>query len=146
MIAIGCDPAGYTLAHRVMEHLDERGMEHCFVGCYDVNHSNYPYFGEAVGVAVSQGKADRGIVICGSGIGISIAANKVPGVRAALCFDVPQAIYARENLDANVLAAGGRIVGQERFLDVVDAFLDTKATAAAANVKLIEKVEAAFRK
>lgn len=146
MIAIGCDPAGYTLAHRVMEHLEQQGKECVFLGCYDVNHSDYPYFGEAVGIAVSEGKAERGIVICGSGIGISIAANKVPGVRAALCFDVPQAIYARENLDANVLAAGGRVIGAERFLDVVDAFMNTEASASGANVALIDAVETKFRK
>ena len=147
MIAIGCDPAGYVLAHRVIEHLKERGDECIFLGAYDVDNSHYPHFGVAVGLAVATGKADRGIVICGSGNGISTAANKVPGVRAALCLDVPAAVTARRVLDANVLAAGGRVVGAERFLDVVDAFFDTAFDEVnAAAVHAIADAEALYLK
>lgn len=147
MIAVGCDPAGYTLAHRVMEHLQENGHECVFVGAYDLDNAHYPVFGERVGLAVASGKAQRGIVICGSGIGISIAANKVPGVRAALCFDVPSAVTARRELNANVLAGGGRVVGAERYLDVVDAFVNTAFDEKfAQNVEKIDAVEKKYHK
>ena len=125
-IAIGSDHGGYELKQVVMKHLAEKGYETDDLGCYSLDSVDYPQYGKAVAEAVVSGKADKGIVICTTGIGISIAANKVKGARAALCTDATCARLTREHNDANVLALGGAIVGTHLALDIVDTFLTTE--------------------
>ena len=125
MYAIGSDHGGYALKQEIMKHLSERGIAYRDYGTYSEESCDYPDYGEAVGRAVASGECERGIVVCGTGIGISIAANKVRGVRCALCGDCFSAQMAREHNDANVLALGARVLGTGLALKIVDTFLDT---------------------
>ncbi len=124
-IAIGCDHAGYQYKEIVKKHLEEKGFQVIDKGAYSDERVDYPVYGEAVGNAVASGEADRGIVICGTGIGISIAANKVKGVRAALCTNEYMARMARKHNDANILAFGARVLGIDVVLGIVDEFFST---------------------
>lgn len=126
MIALGSDHGGYELKVAVMNHLEERGMSFHDYGCYGLESCDYPVFGRAAAEAVADGTCDRGIVICTTGIGISITANKVKGVRAALCTSLNQAKMTRLHNDANVLALGATTVSVEEALAIVDMFLDTE--------------------
>ena len=125
MIAIGSDHGGYALKQEIMAHLEKRGLEYKDFGCYSEKSCDYPEFGKAVAHAVADGECECGILICGTGIGISITANKVPGIRAALCTDCFMAEATRQHNDANILALGGRVVGPGLALKIVDTFLDT---------------------
>ena len=125
MYAIGSDHGGYALKQEIMKHLSERGIAYRDYGTYSEESCYYPDYGEAVGRAVASGECERGIVVCGTGIGISIAANKVRGVRCALCGDCFSAQMAREHNDANVLALGARVLGTGLALKIVDTFLDS---------------------
>jgi ribose 5-phosphate isomerase B len=123
-IAVGSDHAGFDLKVTVLDALRERGHEVLDLGANDATTSvDYPDFGAAVGRAVTDGTADLGVAICGSGIGISIAANKISGVRAALVHDATSARLAREHNHANVLCLGARLLGTQVVLDVLDAWL-----------------------
>lgn len=122
-IALGSDHAGFTLKNVIMDHLKEKGYEYKDFGCYTNESCDYPDFGEKVGEAVVSKEYDLGIIVCGTGIGISIAANKVPGVRAAHCTDTFSAHAAREHNNANILALGERVVGAGLAIDIVDTFL-----------------------
>ena len=123
MIALGCDHAGVQLKGAIAEHLASRGVGCHDYGTYDEASCDYPDFAEKVGRAVVAGQAERGILICGTGVGISIAANKIEGVRAALCADTFTARMSREHNDANVLCLGARVVGIGLALDIVSAWL-----------------------
>ena len=125
MIAIGSDHGGFALKQAIMEHLREKGVEYKDLGTYTEESCDYPEYGEAVARAVAGGECERGIAICGTGIGISIAANKVRGVRAAVCGDCYSAEMTRRHNDANVLCMGGRVVGDGLALKIVDVFLET---------------------
>ena len=125
MLAIGSDHGGFYLKQAVMKHLDERGIEYRDFGTYTDESCDYPDYGEAVARAVVSGECERGILICGTGIGISIAANKVHGARAALCGDCYSAEMTRRHNDANILAMGARVLGEGLALKIVDTFLDT---------------------
>lgn len=124
-IALGCDHGGYELKEKVKSHLEKKGYEVLDLGCHSTESVNYPVYGKAVGEAVAKKEADYGVVICGTGIGISIAANKVKGVRAALCMNTTMARLTREHNDANVLAFGARMVGDVLAFEMVDTFLTT---------------------
>ena len=124
-LSIGSDHGGYALKQEIMKHLSERGIAYRDYGTYSEESCDYPDYGEAVGRAVASGECERGIVVCGTGIGISIAANKVRGVRCALCGDCFSAQMAREHNDANVLALGARVLGAGLALKIVDTFLDS---------------------
>ena len=127
-----------------MKHLEERGLEYKDFGTYSKDSCDYPIFGEAAAKAVSTGECDRGIVICTTGIGISITANKVKGIRCALCSDTMSARMTREHNDANMLALGGGIVGDNLAIDIVDTFLDTefsKLEKHSRRIDLITKME-----
>ena len=126
MIAIGSDHGGFALKQDVMKHLTELGLEYKDYGTYTEDSCDYPVYGEAVARAVANGEADKGIVICGTGIGISITANKVKGIRAALCGDCFSAEFTRRPNDANVLAMGARVTGSGLALKIVDTFLNTE--------------------
>jgi ribose 5-phosphate isomerase B len=124
-IAIGSDHAGFQYKEIVKKHLEEKGFQVIDKGTHSEERVDYPVFGEAVANAVASGEADRGIVICGTGIGISIAANKVKGIRAALCTNEYMARMARKHNDANILAFGARVLGIDVALGIVDEFFST---------------------
>ncbi len=125
-VAIGSDHAGFDYKEIVKKHLEEKGFEVIDKGTYSKESVDYPIFGEAVAQAVASGEADRGIVICGTGIGISISANKVKGIRAALCTNEYMARMARKHNDANILAFGARVLGIDVALGIVDVFFETE--------------------
>ena len=141
MIAIGCDHGGYELKQAIMKHLTERGLEYKDFGCYSTESVDYPEYAKRVAVAVAGEECERGILICGTGIGISIAANKVRGVRAALCTDCFMAEATRQHNDANILALGGRVVGEGLALKIVDTFLDTEFSNDERHVRRIAMIE-----
>ena len=141
MIAIGCDQGGFTLKQEVMKHLEERGLEYKDFGCYSEASGDYPEYGKAVAHAVADGECERGILICGTGIGISIAANKVKGIRAALCTDCFMAEATRLHNDANILAMGGRVIGTGLALKIVDTFLDTPFSNEERHIRRISQLE-----
>jgi ribose 5-phosphate isomerase B len=122
-IAVGSDHAGFLLKQTLAAHLREQGHEVLDLGTHSEARVDYPDFGVAVGRAVAQGDSDMGLCVCGSGIGIAIAANKVPGVRAATVHDVTSAHLAREHNDANVVCIGERLTGPAVAVEIVDAFL-----------------------
>lgn len=126
MIAIGSDHGGFALKSEMIKHLDKRGIKYKDFGTYTEDSCDYPLVAEAVGLAVAAGELERGIIICGTGIGISIAANKIKGVRAAPCGDCYSAEYARRHNDANVLALGARVIGSGLAMKIVDVFLSTQ--------------------
>ncbi len=124
-VALGSDHAGFFLKEKVIAYLGQKGIEVEDMGPYNAERVDYPVYGKKVGEKVASGEVDKGIVICGSGIGISIAANKVKGIRAALCADPLSARLCREHNDANVLAMGARLIGETMALEIVDTFLNT---------------------
>ena len=126
MIAIGSDHGGYALKQAVMKHLESRGERYHDFGTYSEASCDYPDYGRAVAEAVAGGEYQYGIIICGTGIGISIAANKVKGVRCGLCTSVEMAELTRRHNNANVLALGGRTTEPQLALDIVKTFLDTE--------------------
>ena len=126
-IAMASDHGGFALKEQLRQYVGSLGHEVKDLGCYSADRADYPDYGIACGEAVAKGEADRGIVVCGTGIGISIAANKVKGVRCALCTDPVMARLCREHNNANMLALGERIIGLELAKGIVDAFLNTEA-------------------
>ena len=125
MIALGCEHGGYALMQSVKKHLDELGLEYKDFGTYSTDSCDYPVYAKAAANAVANGECERGILICGTGIGISIAANKVKGIRAALCSDCFSAEMTRRHNNANMLAMGARVLGEGLALQIVDIFLNT---------------------
>ena len=125
-IAIGCDHGGYLLKQDILIWLEEHDIDFDDFGCYNRDSVDYPAYGEKVGRAVANGEADMGIVICTTGIGISIAANKVKGIRCAHCTDPLSAEMTRRHNDANVLALGAGLTGTNLALRMVEVFLNTK--------------------
>mgnify|MGYP000008916064 FL=1 len=125
MIAIGSDHAGYALKCEMIKHLEENGVEFIDCGC-NGESVDYPDIAEKTCEKVTSGEADKAILICGTGVGISISANKIKGIRAALCGDWYSAKYTRLHNDANVLCMGGRVIGAGLAAEIVDVFLDTE--------------------
>ncbi len=141
MIALGCDHGGYDLMQEVKAHLEERGLEYKDYGTYSKESCDYPVYGKKVAEAIVSGECDKGILICGTGIGISIAANKVKGIRAAVVSDCFSAQATREHNNANIIAFGGRVVGAGLALKIVDTFLDTPFSNGERHVKRISMIE-----
>lgn len=144
MIAIGSDHGGYELKQHVIQYLDEKKIPYEDMGCYSRESCDYAEFGHAVARAVAEGKCEKGIVICTTGIGISISANKIPGIRCALCGDSFSARMTRLHNDANVLAMGAGIIGTNLALEIVDVFLNTEFSNEERHIRrigLIEKTE-----
>lgn len=123
MLAIGCDHGGFELKNHIINHLKENGVEVTDFGTYDENSVDYPDIAKKVGEAVSSGECENGILICGTGIGISIAANKIKGIRAALCSDVYSAKMTKQHNNANIICLGGRVTGRELAFMIVDTWL-----------------------
>lgn len=141
-IAIACDHAALKLKNDVIEKLGIEGYEVEDFGIYEQKSVDYPDYALPVAEAVASGKADKGILICGTGIGMSIAANKVKGIRCALCSDTFSAHATREHNDANILAFGERVVGEGLAMDIVDTFLKTPFSGDDRHVKRIAKISA----
>ena len=141
MLALGCDHGGYGLMQDVIKHLEERELEYKNYGCYSEESVDYPVYAKKVAHAVADGECERGILICGTGIGISITANKVPGIRAALCGDCFSAQATREHNDANILAMGARVTGPGLALKIVDTFLDTPFSNDERHIRRIKMIE-----
>ena len=141
MIAIGSDHGGFELKKKLMEHLSERGLEYRDFGTYSSASCDYPVYAKAVARAVASGECDRGILICGTGIGVSMTANKVHGIRAALCGDCFSAEATRQHNDANVLCMGARVVGEGLALKIADTFLDTPFSNDERHIRRISMIE-----
>lgn len=141
MIALGSDQAGYELKQVIMRHLEERGLEYKDYGSYNADPVDYPVYGKLVGNAVADGECEKGILICGTGIGISIAANKIKGVRAALCSDCFSAEATRLHNDANIVAFGARVVGPGLAVKIVDTFLNTEFSGAERHARRVSMME-----
>ena len=140
-IALGCDHGGFVLKSAVAETLSGLGAEVVDLGTFDDSSVDYPTYGLAVAEAVASGQCDAGVLMCGTGIGISIAANKVKGVRCALCAEPYSAKMTRLHNDANMLAMGGGIVGTNLALEIVDVFLDTPFSGEEKHARRIAKIE-----
>ena len=125
-IAVASDHGGFALKEKVKEHLVQRGFEVDDLGTHSEESVDYPVYVKACGEAVASGKADLGVVVCGTGIGISIAANKVKGIRCGLCTSVEMAHLTKQHNNANILALGGRTTEPELALKIVDEWLDTE--------------------
>lgn len=125
MIAIGCDHGGYELKLEIIKYLEKRGLEYKDFGCHSLESVDYPIYAKQVGQAILDGECEKGILICGTGIGISITANKMKGIRCALCSDCFSAEATRLHNDTNIVALGGRVVGPELAIKIVDTFLNT---------------------
>lgn len=141
MIALGNDHTGYAMKKSIMEYLDSRGLEYRDFGCGDVTTSDYPDYAKAVGRAIQNKECDLGILICGTGIGISIAANKMKGIRAALCHDCFTAEETRLHNNANILAMGARVIGIGHALKIVETFLDTEFSQDERHIRRIRMLE-----
>jgi ribose 5-phosphate isomerase B len=141
MIALGNDHTGYELKKEIMNYLDSKGIEYKDFGCGDVTTSNYPDYAKAVGRAIQRKECEKGILVCGTGIGISIAANKMRGIRAALCHDCFSAEATRLHNDANILAMGARVIGVGHAVKIVETFLNTKFSGDERHINRINMLE-----
>lgn len=141
MIALGCDHGGFAMMQEVKKHLEQRGLEYMDFGCSSEESVDYPEYAKLAAGAVASGECEKGILICGTGIGISIAANKVKGIRAALCHDCFSAQATREHNDANMLAMGARVIGPGLALQIVDIFLDTPFSNDERHIRRIDMIE-----
>ncbi len=143
-VALGADSAGFAMKEKIAAHLNARGIETVDCGAHNVESSHYPEFAYKVAKSVSEKEADFGILVCGTGIGMSIAANKVKGIRASVCSEHFSAKYTRLHNDANVLCLGARVIGEGLAIELCDIFLDTLPEGGrhAARVDMIREIEA----
>lgn len=144
MLALGCDQGGYALKLEVIKYLEANGIEYKDCGTYSEDAVDYPIYARKVVKEILSGSCDKGILICGTGIGISIAANRYKGIRAALCGDCFSAEATRQHNDANILAMGARVVGPGLAVKIVDTFLNTPFSGAerhARRVRMIDEEE-----
>lgn len=141
MIALGSDHGGFDLKQTIIRYLEENKIEYKDFGCLDKSSCDYPEFGRAAALAVASGECEKGIVICTTGIGISISANKVPGVRCALCADTLSAKMTRLHNNANMLALGAGIVGPNLAVEIVETFLNTDFSNDERHIRRINKIE-----
>ena len=141
-IALGSDHAGFELKETLRSFIEGLGHEVVDVGTHSVQSVDYPDYAEKVAIEVVTGRVDRGVMLCGSGVGASIAANKIPGIRAANCEDYYSAHQGVEHDDMNVLVLGGRIVGSALAEDMVRGYLEASFTGEARHLRRLEKVQA----
>lgn len=141
MIALGCDHGGYELKQEIIAYLKEKNLEYKDYGTDSKESCDYPVYAKKVANAIVNGECDKGILICGTGIGISITANKIKGIRAALCHDTFSAQATREHNDANILAMGARVVGPGLAIKIVDTFLNTEFSNDERHIRRIKQME-----
>ncbi|MFI3172047.1 MAG: ribose 5-phosphate isomerase B [Eubacteriales bacterium] len=141
MIGIACDHGGYELKLEVIAYLEKAGFEYKDFGC-NGEPVDYPIYARKVGKAIQDGECEKGILICGTGVGISIAANKMEGIRCALCSDCFSAQATREHNDANAIALGGRVVGSNLAVKIVETFLTTPFSNDERHIRRIDMIEA----
>lgn len=141
MIGLGCDHGGLDLKNEVIKYLEAQGIEYKDFGTKTSESVDYPKYAKLVANAVASGECEKGILICGTGIGISIAANKVKGIRCALCHDVFSAKATREHNDSNILAMGGRVIGPGPAIEVVKAWLGTEFSGDERHIRRINMIE-----
>src|SRR5271155_3070308 len=141
-LVVGADHAGFPLKEEVRGYLERLGHEAIDVGAYNTEPSDYPDFAEAVGRVLIAGRAERGILICGSGVGVNVAANKLPGIRAGMCHDTYSAHQGVEHDNINVLVLGSRVIGVALAHDLVTVFLGAKFTNEERHVRRLAKVKA----
>ena len=141
MIALGSDHGGFELKQEVKKYLEGQGIAYKDYGCDSEEAVDYPVYGKTVANAVASGECEKGILICGTGIGISITANKVKGIRCALCSDCFSAEATRLHNDANILAMGGRVVGAGLAVKIVDTFLNTPFSGDERHIRRIAQIE-----
>ena len=142
MIALACDHGAFDLKELIKNHLESRGFACKDFGCYDKSSCDYSDFAAPAAQAVASGECDRGIVVCTTGIGVSITANKVKGVRCALLSDLMSARLAREHNDTNMMAMGAGVVGEKLALEIVDTWIDTPFSNEARHQRRIDKMMA----
>ncbi|NLJ25385.1 MAG: ribose 5-phosphate isomerase B [Firmicutes bacterium] len=126
MLAIGSDHAAFRFKEEVKAYLDEKGIEYKDLGCFSTERTDYPIYGEKVANAVASGECEKGLLFCGTGVGISLAANKVPGIRAVVCSDCYTAALSRRHNDTNILALGARVVGIDLAKMIIDTWLNAE--------------------
>ena len=141
MIALGCDHGGYELKQEIIAYLEKNHLEYKDFGCFGTEAVDYPVYAKLVGHAVADGECEKGILICGTRIGISIAANKIKGVRAALCSDCFSAEATRLHNDANILAMGARVLGAGLAVKITDTFLNTPFSGDERHARRISQIE-----
>lgn len=141
MIALGSDHGGFELKQEIIRFLEENGYEYKDFGCYTGESVDYPVYAKLVGEAVASGECEKGILTCGTGIGISIAANKIRGIRAAVCTDCFTAQATREHNDSNVLALGGRVIGTGLALKITETFLTTEFSGGERHLRRLRQLE-----
>ena len=141
MIGLGCDHGGFGLMQEVKKHLAKRGLAYKDFGTYSDASVDYPVYAQKVAEAVLAGECEQGILICGTGIGITIAANRYEGIRAANCTDSFMAKATKEHNNANILGMGARVLGVGSALEIVDAFLDTPFSNDERHIRRIELIE-----
>lgn len=141
MLALGCDHGGYPLMKEVIKYLDEAGVEYKNFGTYSDESCDYPVYAKLAANAVASGECEQGILICGTGIGISITANKIKGIRCALCHDCFSAKATRLHNDANMLAMGARVVGPGLAIEIVKNFLATDFSNEERHIRRIKQIE-----
>lgn len=143
MIGIASDHGGYQLKKEIIDFLQEQGYAYQDFGCYSEEAVDYPDYVREVTNRILTGECERGIILCGTGIGASITANRIPGIRAALCHDVFSARATRQHNDANILALGGRTTGPEVAKEMVAVFLTTEFSGDERHCRRIRKIEEA---
>ena len=141
MIALGCDHGGFELVKDIIEFLDANGYEYKNFGTFTPDSVDYPVYAKAVAKSILNGECELGIIVCGTGIGISIAANKFPGIRAALCTNSFMARASRDHNNANILALGGRVLGTGLALDIVKTFVTTPFSGDERHIRRIDQIE-----
>ena len=141
MIALGCDHGGYELKQEIIKYLEENNIEYKDFGCDSTDSTDYPIYAKRVAIAIQNGDCEKGILICGTGIGITIAANRYEGIRAANCTNSFMAEATREHNDANILGMGARVIGVGTALKIVDTFLNTPFSEEERHIRRIKQIE-----
>jgi RpiB/LacA/LacB family sugar-phosphate isomerase len=140
-VVLGCDHAGFEMKQQILDHVKGLGHEVVDAGAYTSAPSDYPDFTEALALAIVNNQAERGILICGSGVGSSVAANKIPGIRAGLCHDCYSAHQGVEHDNINILALGSRVIGIELARDLVSVFLKAEFSGDERHLRRLAKVQ-----
>lgn len=140
-VALGSDHGGFELKQEIIKYLEEKNIEYKDYGCYSTGSTDYPIYAKKVAHGILDGECEFGILVCGTGIGISITANKIKGIRAAVCTDCFTAEATRLHNDANILALGGRVVGPGLAVKIADTFLNTPFSGDERHIRRIAQIE-----